>query len=106
MQCQFKGRIEDFIAFLAETVRLHAAAEQIKAEIAVPGIVCVISEERHSSCPELVRRRLGARDCTRDGLSQIAQRFSKKLRVYRFPGLEVNVERCGRVTGRRCDPPQ
>src|SRR5229473_4173373 len=33
MHGQFKARIEDFIAFPAETVRLHAAAKQIEAEI-------------------------------------------------------------------------
>src|SRR5258708_793642 len=106
MQGPFKGRLEGFVAVLAETVRLHTAAEQIEAEIEVPGIVCVIAEECHRGCPELVRRRLGARDCTSDGLYQIGQRFSKNLRVYRFLGLEVKVECCGRVTGRRRDRPQ
>ena len=106
MHSQFKGRIEDLIAFLTEAVRLHATAKQIEAEIEVFGIVGVIPEECHGGGPELVRRRLGARDGTSDGLCQIGQRFAKNLRVYRFLGLEVKVERCGRVAGRCRDRPQ
>src|SRR3954469_14855558 len=105
-QGQFKRRIEDLIAFLAEAAGLHAAAKQVKAEIEVSGIVCVISKECHGGCPEPIRRRSGARRCASDGLSKIAERFLKNLCVYRFLGFEVKVEGCGRVASCCRDCPQ
>src|SRR5579885_75884 len=42
-----KRRIQLFVALLAETMRLHAATEEIKAEIEIARVRSVEIEERH-----------------------------------------------------------
>jgi hypothetical protein len=62
LQRQFQRAIEDLIALLAETVRLHTATKKIEAEIEVSWIVCIISKESHRRGPQPIRRRLAARN--------------------------------------------
>src|SRR6266851_9154012 len=106
IQRRFQGGIEHLIALFAETLWLHAAAEQVKPEIEISGILGVIPEERHRRAAKSIGGRLSAQDCTADGLSKICQRISKNLRVDLFLGLEVKIESGGRVTCRSRDRPQ
>src|SRR5882724_894029 len=72
--------IEDIVAFLAETLWLHAAAKQVEAKIEVARIVGIITKESHRRGAQPICRTLRARDRAAHGLPEIGERGSKNLR--------------------------
>src|SRR5258705_2761476 len=94
---RFQRCVQHVIALLAEALWLHAAAKQVEAKIEVSRIVGIIAKESRRRSPQPIGRGLSARDRAAYCLPKICQRTSQNLRVDRFLGFEMKIERRVRV---------
>ncbi|MGY4257317.1 hypothetical protein ACVI1L_004385 [Bradyrhizobium sp. USDA 4516] len=106
MQRRLQRGVQRVIAVMAEPGRLHAAAEQVEAEIEVARVLRVIAEEAHACCVQLLLGAARRRDRRTDGFAERGQRLPQHLGVDRLLGIEMEIQRRRRVAGPRRDRPQ
>ena len=99
-------RIQRLVAGPAEALRLHAAAEEIEAQIEIAGILGIEAEEAHGRGPQTLGRRLGVRHGALDRLAEAGEGLAQHLGIDRLLGIEMEIERRRRIARRRGDGAQ
>lgn len=99
VQRGLQRRVQLFVALLAEARRLHAAAQQIEAEIEIARVLGIELEEPKRRGAQPVARCLRLRDGSLDGIPKRRERSAQHLRIDRLLGVEVKIEGGGGVAG-------
>ncbi len=101
-----QSRVQRLVAGPAEPLRLHAAAEEIEAQIEIAGIFGIEAEEAHGRRAQALGRRRGARNGALDRLAEAGEGVAQHLGIDRLLGIEVEIKRGRGIAGRRGDGAQ